>query len=410
MKRLLTAIPAVALFAGLLIFLWQRGFSAPESPRRGAPAAVPGAPDAGSPVVAPPAPPPGRPAAASKASLLIRVSGRGVPLPGAEVQLLREDQAGRMAFQTGSDGSRLIQQLPPGHYVASAVHPNFLRKEIHLDVAADLRTEASIDLQGGGRIRGRVTDRGAGPLQDVTVSLVDPATTFTLGPHLSAKTDVDGRYTLPPAPKGRFALRFVHEKFRTLDLAGFDLHTGLEDLTADAVLDLGARILGRVVDEQGAPVEGAELIIGNPNGGRIARSDVDGRFGVYGLTDEPVNGTASKKGYGTAYRRAIPANATDVEFRLARGGAVAGRIVVEPVPEHVAVSLSIHDEELGRPLRIATRSLTNPPGGAFRVEDLAPGLYWVEVEAEGYEALERPQVTIVPGQTAAGVTIRLRLK
>jgi hypothetical protein len=51
-----------------------------------------------------------------------------------------------------------------------------------------------------------------------------------------------------------------------------------------------------------------------------------------------------------------------------------------------------------------------PPQGAFHVEDIAAGTYWVGVESDGYEASEQPQVTVSPGQTTPAVTVRLRKK
>jgi hypothetical protein len=242
------------------------------------------------------------------------------------------------------------------------------------------------------------------------VSLVDGETLFGVGSHLVAKTDEAGRYELPPVAPGEYGVRFKHEQFKPQDRTGLSVRTGGEEMEVNVALELGARIAGRVLDEQGMPLAGARVIFGNPGGGGIVQTDAEGRFAVYGLTEAPSGGSAALKGYGTAYRRNVPPNTLDVEFRLSKSGTLAGRLLAEPLPDHFTVCLSTYDPELGRPLRIHQQSLSFPREGRFVLEDLAPGTYWVEVEAPDYESVDQPQVAIASGQTTPLVTLRLRKK
>jgi protocatechuate 3,4-dioxygenase beta subunit len=411
MKRPLLALPFAAALAGLLILLWWKR---PTETATAPPAAPPVRPVHSGDPHEHPAETKGLEKTsttdAPAGGLLVRVTGRGSPLPGAEVSLLREGTESRMKFQTGPDGTRLITQIPAGTYSAAVAHPRFLRGHAHLSISSGAKATADIDLKGGARIFGRVTDKAGNPLPHTNVSLVDGDNSFDAASHMSAKTDANGRYEIPPAGPGNYGLRFKHEQFKLLERLGLMVRTGSEELEVDAVLELGARVSGRVLDDSGAPLAGAQVLFGNDGSGGLARTDAEGRFTVYGLTEFSVSGSASLKGYGTVYRRGVPPNTLDLEFRLSKGGILAGRLLVDPLPEHFTVSLSRFDPELGRPLRFHQKAMSFPPQGNFLVEDVAAGTYWVEVESDGYETREQPQVTISSGQTTPGVTIRLQKK
>ncbi len=409
MKSFRLALPFAAALAALSIFLWLRRTEAPSPPPPFRPPPhqheAHEEPSHGTGTA------PATTVAGAAGSLHLRMTGRGAPLAGAEVTLIREGGPAHMRFQTGPDGAFLLLEIPPGPYLLSGRHPRFLEGEVHVAVPAGGRATAALDLRPAARIFGRATDLSGSPLPGTHVQLVDVDTLMAAGSRLVAKTDEAGRYELPSVPTGEWGLRFRHERFRIRDLLGIAVRTGTEELEVNAALEVGARIAGRVLDEQGAPLAGASVTFGNEGGGSVVKSEVDGRFVVYGLTDAPAGGSASLKGYGTAYRRGVPPNTMDVEFRLTRGGTLAGRLLTEPLPEHFTVALSRFDAQLGRPLRIHQKAFSSSTSrGLFSVEDLAPGAYWVEVEASGYEAAEQPQVTIASGQTSADVTIRLNRK
>ena len=52
----------------------------------------------------------------------------------------------------------------------------------------------------------------------------------------------------------------------------------------------------------------------------------------------------------------------------------------------------------------------DPPDGIFIYPDIAPGTYSLEILVEGYDANERPRLTIAPGQTVNGVVVTFRKK
>jgi hypothetical protein len=411
MKKALLLVPAAGLLLVLGAFVWHRGFrpiAAPPAPPPAPPAARLEAHGYGEHLHldASPAFPPGTPGG----SLLLRVTGRSSPVPDARITLMRAGEEARMSVRTGADGAFLVLQIPPGTYVASVQHPRFLPGEFQVSVAPGLRTTSDFDLKTGARVFGRITDAAGSPLAGSSALPIDATSLMPFGPHMGATADADGRYELPPLMPGAYGIRFRHPRYRIRDHLGLQIRSTGEEIEVNAALDDGQRIQGRVVDEQGVPLSKARVLFGNGGSGGVTETDADGRFIIYGLTEEPCGGSASLKGYGTAYRRGVAPGAKDVEFRLSKGGALAGRVMAEPMPEQFVVMLSKYEPELGRPLRIQTKAFTQPPGGAFEVEDLGSGMWTVEVESPDYDCLDRPEVTVSPGQTSGGLLIRLRKK
>jgi hypothetical protein len=84
-------------------------------------------------------------------------------------------------------------------------------------------------------------------------------------------------------------------------------------------------------------------------------------------------------------------------------------IADQPLPEFQIV-LSRYDEELKQLTYPESKQFQKSPGNVFNLTDVAPGTYWVEIQVEGYEATDRPQITVVGGQITEGVTLTLRKK
>ena len=408
MKKAAIAIPLVALLVGAFLLWWHSrqapGVAKPPvaTERPGRPAEPPG--------VGPAAPLAAPPAVAAAGSIRILVTSAASPLAGASVIVQRDGVDESKKFDTNELGWQLIQEMPPGAYVVGVRHPRHLPGEGHAQVAAGQTAEVRIELLKGGRIHGRVTDVAGTPLPNTTVSLIDAKLLSPLGPSMSATTDAQGLYELPPIPRGEFDLRFRHERYKAADRTGFTFFQGIESYEMNVALEVGARVTGRVLDEAGAPIEGAVVMIGNTGAGGMTRSDKNGEFGMYGLTNDAVNASVSAKGHGTVIRRGIPPNTDGLEFRLPRPGTIVGRVAGDEIPDHFVVILTRYEEDLKLPRRVDTRYFTNPPGGVFIVPDVAPALYWVEVEAEGYKSMDQPQVQVEAGKATPELRMRFRKK
>lgn len=402
------AIPLVALLVGAFLLWWHsRDTSGPVN----TPPSTSHLPHGHEPPPVGPTPPiAAPPPQVGVGSIRVLVTSAASPLAGASVVVQREGVDDHKKFETTELGWQLIQGMPPGTYVVGVRHPGHLPAEGRAQVAAGQTADVRIELQKGGRIHGRVTDFGGTPLPTTTVSLVEAKSLSPLGPSMSATTDAQGMYEIPPISRGEYGLRFRHDRYKVAERTGFTFYQGIESYEVNVALEVGARVTGRVLDEAGAPIEGATVMIGNSGAGGMTKSDKNGEFGMYGLTNEPVNASVSAKGHGTVIRRGIPANTEGLEIRLPRPGTIVGRVEGDEIPEHFVVILTRYEEDLKLPRRIDTRYFTNPPGGVFVVPDVAPALYWVEVEAEGYKSMDQPQVQVEAGKTTPELRMRFTKK
>lgn len=411
-RRAALVLPLLlAALVGLLVAFWPRvretlrarpepSTSSAGSSARPDPAAEPASRGPGE--AAPPA---------TAGSLQVSVTLDGLPLKGARVSVQREGTPMVREFVTGESGRREIQGMPPGGYSVSALHDDYLPAYGRADVTIGLRSELRLEVRRGGRVFGRVTDTRGEPLADTQVYLVDAQTKVTLGDALKGKSGPDGRYALPPIPPGEYGVRFRHEKHMLTDRYGVNVLSGTETYEIDIALETGAMVAGRVTDEQGLPLANANVHAFTQGYGSIVVSDGDGRFAVHGLLDQNVVAVARRAGYGTVFVRNIRPNTKDLQIRMPRAGEISGVIEADPLPGTFAVVVARYDEELRRVIRVDTRMFdTANTGAAFRVPDLTPTLYWVEVEAEGYEAVDQPQVAVGADQVATGLKIRLRRK
>jgi hypothetical protein len=172
-----------------------------------------------------------------------------------------------------------------------------------------------------------------------------------------------------------------------------------------------ARVVGVVVRaDNGGPIARATVYLSGPVGGTWeASSDDTGRFEFTALAPGRYSLNARKPGYvartvisGTSSVLSLAAGqkVDDVVIRLARGGAIEGRIVDdrgEPVVEAYVRALRTQYVSGGR--RLDTRhSVQTNDLGAFRLYGLPPGTYFVtaalrSVDLEGYNPENPPTVT-----------------
>lgn len=411
-RRAALVLPVLlALVVGLLVAFWPR---VRESLRpRPQPVQPSVAPEAAPESVDVPFSPikEGSPAPAAAGSLRVTVRLDGLPLKGAEVSVQREGTTQVRTFVTGDSGSRDVQGMPPGGYSVSAVHAEYLPAHGRIDLSPGQRAELPLEVRRGGRVSGRVTDDKGEPLPGTDVYLVDAKSKVTMGEAQKARTGADGRYVMPPIHPGEYGIRFRHPKHRIADRYGVNIISGTEVYEIDIALEAGCMIAGRVTSEQGLPLADAQIQAFTEGYGSIVVSDGDGRFAVHGLLEQTVAAVARRAGYGTVFVRNIRPNTTDLEIRMPRAGEIAGTIEADPLPEMFAVTLARYDEEIRRVIRVDTRMFSSTTtGNAFRVPDLTPAVYWVQVEAEGYEAIDQPQVAVIADQTATGLKVRLRRK
>jgi hypothetical protein len=410
MKRTLIVLPLLAILLGLLLFVLHRsrvefgpakasaGTSAAPDPSPAAeskkPAEVPKAPD---------------PTLTGAVKFI--VTHRGQPLKNVDITAQKEGTPDFMKFKTKPDGTEFLYGLPAVPFSFRVEHPDYIAQVAEITVEAGKTTEMRVDLQRGGRIYGTVTDPSGRPVPDTRIFLLgmygDGSRPMPM-PSTAVQSDAKGQYEIKAITAGTYGIRFRHKRYEPLDRLDMTFANPTDEYRVDVVLTPGARIVGRVVDEQGKPIPGAHVMASNLESAMTDRTDQDGYFDLGGLFQKPANCQASMKGYGKVIMRNLPANGPPVEFRLPKAGSVLGRVIADqPIPEYQMV-LQKYDEGMKQVIPVESKQVQKSM--VWSLEDVAPGTYWVDIQVEGYEAVDRPQVQVVGGQIAEGVTITLRKK
>jgi protocatechuate 3,4-dioxygenase beta subunit len=196
------------------------------------------------------------------------------------------------------------------------------------------------DLGGEFELSGQVTDEQGQPIEEARV-LLRPQALTSLEHPVRTTTDAEGRYRLATLPPGLYEVSFSARRFLEHRV---DRHTLSASGTLDAVLRPALRVEGRVVDEQGQPISGAEVRLAvPPDAGDWDDSDEYEQFGTLSLEqsgedgrfvlDAPKRGpwrvSAYQKGYLAAAQEAVEAPTSTLELVLARGATLEVVVVDE---------------------------------------------------------------------------------
>lgn len=179
-----------------------------------------------------------------------------------------------------------------------------------------------------------------------------------------------------------------------------------------------ARIVGRCVDESGGGIEGVQLR--EDRGGGSTKTDGEGRFALELDTGQAASCTfrlhLSRGGYGTTSFEALAkASATvdlgDIVLRLA--GRVLGQVVDaagNPLPDATVQVEEALSEVEGSRFEGADRPLATgqtDAEGAFRIDDVPPGVVRVWAGARGMQWATSDAVEVHSLDDSAGVVLQL---
>jgi 5-hydroxyisourate hydrolase-like protein (transthyretin family) len=263
-----------------------------------------------------------------------RATGRGVA--GASIWV-----DGWPRGKSGADGSFAVAHERPDWATIAARTPALAGTAKRAPGAIAIVAEPARTLEGVAR---DATTRR--PLGGVTVTAMHEAQHTTE----ATVTDAQGRYFIGGLPPGRYwayAERDGYDMERPKDdTEGVELRRAVR-VTHDFALKPQRRIAGRVHDEQGAPVGGADIHLGVEGMGLLygdmkawgqgessGRTAADGTFTLgipQSVTDtlKTANMRASLVALKTGYaagQTALPAPGAAAAIVLPRGHAVAGRI------------------------------------------------------------------------------------
>jgi uncharacterized GH25 family protein len=343
------------------------------------------------------------------------VDADGKPVAGATVLLSEEETmsfGGPTAIvgssrlhrgTTDDEGGFSFDGVSPGVFRLSARAPRYQETELtnlELKAGQDL-THLEIVLKAGATVEGRVLSPD-GPMPDAEVAVVQ-SSTGDFGSYwpLRATTDGDGQYRIDGIPPGKNTLEARAEGYRR---ALRDVDVAARTPAVDFDLERGLEASGRAVDDGGAPVPGAQVLLiagrGFTNAQRTL-TGADGGFRITGLQEGSYTLRASKDGYASD-PQGVPvtlagASATGLEVRLSGGGAITGRLTGLEFSQLSRVWVSTSLLYVGRV----------DPEGSYRIPNLPPGDYTVTALVPDTALHAEGRVTLAPGAPEAKLDLQL---
>ncbi len=309
----------------------------------------------------------------------------GSPAAAVSVDLMRpagvDDRAPQRVGRSDLRGELLFDALAPG---LAIVQPDRGGHEF-ATIAAGERSELVLQLPRGFDVEGVVLDSQRVPVPDARVFLWRGMTPM-LEMHEVARSDASGRFQVRSIEQGTATLLCARAK-------GF-APTRRNELAASEGARLNVELVfpehsaadlrGRVVDERGEPVAGAQVLVGpqdswtpvtEPDGstsvpavGEIVTTDESGGFVAEGVLAQPLEVRVRAAGFAPLVRNVDPRSERFVELALERGARVSG-----VVTDRAGAPLERVQVRCGEHYDFALRQSVTGADGRFELRDLAAG-------------------------------------
>ncbi len=372
------------------------------------------------------------------------VDERGQPLSGLVVRLAAfkswstRAEAPRlpgprefMGFETTTDATgafRFEVPTPTSEFVELSIKPEIYRDSLSVRFTArDPRARAPLiagdndlgvfELVATGAIEGYVRDSRGAPIEGAKLTLAQQPYS-TLG--RDAVSDASGHYVLGHVAPGEFGVNCRSERrlsqFRKpIAVEVLRSTTGIDFVLADA-----PTLSGFVVDESGAPIEGAKVWCwpSSSGSGAGATSAADGAFTVFLPQDEPYTLECKREGFepiGVGDRSRTYAQGTaDIRVVMRAGARTRFRVVDAPSGQPLErFGIAVYRENFSQPPRATVRDY---PGGEVelaatnaldKIAIHAPGFQLYAGPVERDAAAEAVQtVRLIPSNTVRGRVLR----
>ncbi|MGE3456117.1 MAG: carboxypeptidase regulatory-like domain-containing protein [Kofleriaceae bacterium] len=320
------------------------------------------------------------------AQATITVRTDKAPLAGATVRLEPEDGE-VVVVQTGADGIARAEDLAAGVWTISGSAPGHQPAALAataLAPGADAKLE--IVLAAGGRtLSGTISDATGGPIRGARIDAAKLTETIAASDAVaSTLSDADGKYQLT-VEEGQLVVAASSPEYAPQSRY---VEVGAAGATADFALVPGGVIEGVVLDQASrAPVNGAIVRARRDGGGGgIALGEpgiirtvakADGTFRIAGLRPGAYElGAHAGKQFSkapTVVGLGVAEAVVDVEILVGIGPVISGIVVDETGAPAPGVSVAADNGRDG---------VQADAKGAFVLEGLAPGRYWLRAVSD----------------------------
>ncbi|MBN1210031.1 MAG: carboxypeptidase regulatory-like domain-containing protein [Myxococcaceae bacterium] len=340
-------------------------------------------------------------------------SGAPIPLPAVVRAMVRKGSLGEFTHVDTDAEGRYQLELPAGVYQLIAVLPGaryvyFQEDDLAVTVPAGAAVVQDLTLFDDRGVRGTVLEPSGAPSPYATVMGIQGGGDFPMA--VPAQADEEGRFILPPRPRGSPPLELVaHNGGRVAELSGAS-----EGTEHTLRLRPAATLRGRVVARHGVAPTGFSLQLLQEDGSVLpwlARGGSERHFtgDTFALYDAPalplrvsVRTTDGRTGEATV--TLSPGQSAELEVPLTGGAAsIAGRAVWSggAPAEGVAIFL---DKQL-----TAGSDARTGPDGRFLLKEVKPGAHTVRLWAQEGKP-ETRRVTVASGEAVdlGDVTVSTR--
>ena len=325
----------------------------------------------------------------SELSLSSHQLADGDQVPVAPPQVVRSDASGAFRFEFLPAGETHVQLRARGRAPLAEL----------VEVAAFGETRARFVLAPEARVQGLVTLADGRPAARALVFSA-PRWSFLSTATLA---DQDGHYTLARLPEGELE---IGAELRDHGRAAVSCstHSG-EELELDLQLALPPRILGRLLDEQGLPLQGWAIVAQDERtreqvGGASTRAD--GLFALDASAQASYKLLVRTPGDWRAFPKLVVTGvrtSTRVEdYRLPVEGLETGSLSLTALAPDGSPAIGARLELWQEELKLWRTFDLSEASGELRIDSLPPGSLQLTLRHADHPMLRLPQVVVHAGE------------
>jgi uncharacterized GH25 family protein len=257
--------------------------------------------------------------------------------------------------------------------------------------AGESITIPDIVLSLGGVVEGMVLDASGKGIGGVQVTVREEGKTSD-NLALSASSDDRGKFILKGLPTGEVEL--VAKSIHHLEevVSGVKVSEGLTTRDVKFVLKQGAHVKGVILDGDGQPVRGAQVLARDvsPSGMKELRaeSEQDGTFSVENiLATDAIEIEIEHPDYGSWANEKVPVNTENLKVGMAKLGGVRA-VVVDPNGKPVS-SFTVQPSPKGQASedarkRLGPKTFGTSTDGSFQYDGIPAGVYTINIRSPNY--------------------------